>query len=83
MTLKLPQSKKALDHWDEGKHDRAAAWDNVKKPGDVDKAEDADTVATMLVQLAYFEDTKHLNNLSGCRCMSVYDIRDMVRKIDP
>ena len=83
MSLKLPASKAALDHWDEGKHRRMDAWDNVQNAGDVDKCTDNEAAALLLVQLAYYADTKHLNNLSGCRCMGINDIRDMVRKIDP
>ena len=78
------RTREALRVYDEGKPEREKLWDAAAVSTNETSyvvAQASDTAAEARVTLAFFEDTKHINNLEQCKLVHPDDpwLRNLVR----
>lgn len=71
-------TRAALAVYETGRAARNEAWDKVKSIADIAKCEAADAAALVLVQDAFYEDTKAYNSRESCRRIDYWNIRQTV-----
>lgn len=73
-------TRAALVEFDAGKPEREAMWQPkaLKTLADCAKAEAAEKKALEKVQLAFYQDTKHINCLDNCRRVDIGFMRQCV-----
>lgn len=79
METTFSNSRVALQIFDAGAADRAAAWESVETKTEIEGAIQADADALEKLQTAFFEDTKAFNSRSNCACVDEAFIRRMVK----
>lgn len=75
----MKNTRMAFVEFDTTKPEREAAWKNVATDADVLACETADKAALDKVRVAFYEDTKDINNLAHCMIVSLLDLRVMAK----
>ena len=73
----FPNTAEALVVFDATAEAREAAWSNAMTDADVDAAQAADKQALAEVQVAFYEDTVHINCLDNCMLTDIEWLKEM------
>ena len=78
--MTFPKTATALVQYDATAADRVALWDSINSNQDAVACQSFDLAAERMVQMAFYQDTKHYNSMENCMRVSAKDIKAMVSK---
>jgi hypothetical protein len=70
-------TKAMIAEWEETEPQRRAAWDRIESEADLRACQSADAEALLLVQAAFYEETKGFNSQHDVHTLTIQDLKRM------